>query len=279
MRDLLSNIIIIILMVSSFTMKGQSQSEYCLFDVVRIENTTNGIEVTVKVFQQSKAPSITILNCGDTKIKVPLPPHFVKSGLFTYKVKGAKCNCSGAIEYNLYSSSPNCTKINKLPSSYCDDKVEPIIKTEYIDREVEKIVYKDVERIVHVLPPCHTCSNPLKCFSECFICWFFGFLVGIYLLFRVLFIAEDKNWDFWVFGSVSKPHLWEATFGAISIAIIASCPCQSALMGIVCLIVSGLIIVFSLFKKEEKYPEWKSGLLVAGGIIIALISIIGLNCN
>jgi len=252
----------------------------CFFDIVRIENTKNGIEVTVNVFQGCKGPKIVIKNCSSKNISLELPSDFRGPDLFTIPLNGINCDCETQIEYEISSTSPYCSASKKLDKEYCDTykvkepappppPVPPVIIRDTIT--IDKVIYK--------LPPCKTCYKFSECFNDCFLCCLLGFLLGLYFLIRILLIGANSKLEIPLIGTIIWSHFWEFLYGSFALAFIASCPCQSALFGIIGIIISAGLIIFDLFREEKKYTEWKSGLLIGGGALIAFISIIILNCN
>jgi hypothetical protein len=267
----------------SFSLSIAAQRpESCPFDVVHIKNNNGYVDVSLLVYSSVKYPSVTLLNCNNEKSSLPLP-RSLEPGQYTYPIKREKCNCKDKIEYIIKARSPYCQSKKTINKNYCIDEIIP--DTVFVEKPVykDKVVYKDKieykDRIIEKKDPCDICTAPWNCFGECFICWLLGLLVGLYLLFRILFIGEDKIWDFWIFGQVSKPNVWEAIFGSIAISVVASCPCQSAFFGVAGSLIGSTIIAWDLFRKEKKYPEWKSGLLVTIGLLLSFVSILLVACN
>jgi len=96
---------------------------------------------------------------------------------------------------------------------------------------------------------------------------------------RILLIAANSKLEIPLIGTIIWSHFWEFLCGSFALAFIASCPCQSAFFGVIGIVIGATIIIYDLFRKDKKYTEWKSGLLVGGGALLAFISIIVFICN
>lgn len=259
-------------------LQGQTQDRHCYFEVSRIATNNTQTIVTVRAHNSVKKPIVVLYYCG-SKITLGLPDYFTGPAVFTDTIPKIDCKCN-EIEVAISTVSPRCDTSFKYNSNHCALPPPPPPRdTEYVvihDTIHQKVI---VERKVEVMPVCKTCIKWWECFEECYLNWLLGLIVGIYFMIRIRLIGNAATLKIPLFGTLIWSNFWEFLFGSVAMAVLAYCPCQSAAWGLIGLTIALLTIFFDLFRKDKKYPEWRSALLISIGLIASMLSIILINCG
>lgn len=276
--------LVVICLIFLTELNGQAQDKHCYFEVSRIATTNTHTTVTVRAYDSVKKPMVVLYYCG-SKITIGLPDYFTGAAVFTDTIPKIDCKCN-EIEVAISTASPPCDTRFKYTSNHCalppptPPPPPPPPRTPE-NLVVHDTIYKEVivERKVAAMPICKTCVKWWECFEECYLNWLLGIIVGIYFMIRIRLIGNAATLKIPLFGTLVWSNFWEFLLGSAAMAVLAYCPCQSAVWGLIGLTITLLTIFFDLFRKDKKYPEWRSALLISIGFIGSMISIMLINCG